>query len=260
MIPKSPVVSPRRGDCCCSGLCCTPESKHGRLLLFYFRSRKAVPGPFSAEHPAQQLCWWGESCGVSPFSPWPAPPLMGWVPEGESAIWQAADFASGRCLLPSQFKLNVCSPVTCSKLHSRGSTLLLHRVVWKSCMFWRGGVRAEEGSGVGTHLLPSTALQPEKHGHSCSYKFAFGIKFGVPALKGYVSGVPQSAGKKKQVLLPYMQNKIENKGSVFPVLLTHLGERKNKTKNKQPKNPKLLGSPVSRWNAVLHWQNWSNVN
>lgn len=30
-----------------------------------------------------------------------------------------------------------------------------------------------------------------------------------------------------------MQAKIENKGSEFQVLLTHLGERKNKIKNKQ---------------------------
>lgn len=90
MIPQSPVVSPRGGDCCCSGLRCTADSKHGRLLLFCFRRRNlAVPGPFSAERPAQHLCCWGERCGVSPLSPRPASPLMGWVLEGESAIWQS---------------------------------------------------------------------------------------------------------------------------------------------------------------------------
>lgn len=99
MTPKSPVVSPCRGDCCCLGLCCTPESKHGRLLLFYLRSRKAVPGRFSGESPAQQL--WGErvptsSGGLSPLCPLPcpAPPLMDWALERECAICQGSRFCA----------------------------------------------------------------------------------------------------------------------------------------------------------------------
>lgn len=145
--PKSPVVSPCRGDCCCLGLCCTPESKHGRLLLFYLCSRKAVPGRFSGERPAQQL--WGErvptsSGGLSPLCPCPALLHHSWTGRWRRNVQfvRGADFAPGRCLLPSRLKSNVCSPATSSNLlHSPGSSLVLHRLMWKSCMFWRGGVR-----------------------------------------------------------------------------------------------------------------------
>lgn len=69
MIPKSPVVSPRRGDCCCSGLCCTAESKHGRLLLFYLPAEKLCPAlsPGSAQ---PSSCAGGEKApGCPPCSP-----------------------------------------------------------------------------------------------------------------------------------------------------------------------------------------------
>lgn len=78
------------------------------------------------------------------FAPCPALLHHSWTGRwrGNVKFVRGADFAPGRYLLPSRLKSNVCSPVASSNLlHSPGSSLVLHRLVWKSCMFWRGGVR-----------------------------------------------------------------------------------------------------------------------
>lgn len=125
---------------------------------FYLRIIKGCACRFSGERPAQQSCWWGESSGVSPLSLLPCPSL-----ERKCAVWQGSGFF-GFFVRQVPFAMwipnNVCSPVTSSKLHSLGSSLVLHGVMWTSCMFWRGG--------VGTTATSHTALQPEKHSHSSS--------------------------------------------------------------------------------------------
>lgn len=133
----------------CAVLCCTPDSKRKLLVLFYLRCRKAMPAHFLEECPSSGVVLMGRR--GFPYSPLPGAALC--CPAHAPRCWRGTvkfgrgvDFVSGRCLLPSQRKLNTrvpwcCqTPVTSSNLlRSLGSIPLGGQ--------WRGGVRVWECRG-----------------------------------------------------------------------------------------------------------------
>lgn len=130
MIPKSPLVSPRRGDCCRSGLCCTAESKHGWLLLFYFiYQQKGCAWPFLRAAPSPAVALVGrELRGVPPV------PLPCLTTHGLGAGGGICNLAGSRfCVRQVPFTISIqikCAfPCNIQQAAFPGFLTVLHRVV-----------------------------------------------------------------------------------------------------------------------------------
>lgn len=116
------------------------------LLLFYSGCRKAVPGHFSGEHPAQEWCGGGKWVPLIPTSHALLPRSCPWVLEGECEIWQGG----GLCVREVPFAISAqithaCSPVLPNPWNIQQPAALpglLTRMAWGSGPAPAGG---EEG-------------------------------------------------------------------------------------------------------------------
>lgn len=104
---------------------------------------------------------------------------------------------SGRCLLPSQCKLNACVPHRCQSPMTP-SNLLRSLVRHGTAILPRGQVRVWERGGRFQVPPHSPAALAEKLGCSSSKRFGLGVKGGLPPLEGCATRLPWLAGRRNR--------------------------------------------------------------
>lgn len=116
---------------------------------------------------------------------------------GNAKFCRAVDFVSGRCLLPSQCKLNACVPHHCQSPMTP-SNLLRSLVRRGTAILPRGQVRVWERGGRFQVPPHSPAALAEKLGCSSSKRFGLGVKGGLPPLEGCATRLPWLVGRRNR--------------------------------------------------------------